>query len=358
MRIKRIFLLFLLFSAVLTGPALGVNTEELEAALPDSAREILGDVTVSDITDGDGLWKRVADWGKGELFEALSQAARSACIALAVTLLCSVAGAAAQDGKTPEYVILAGALAILGSCAGDIRGFLDQVRYALAELSDFSKALFPCVAAASAAVGKGASGAAKYAASALFLDVLMTAGTAFVLPLVYAYAAVSTAQAALPSGALAGPVKFIRWGCGALLTGLTTVFTLCLSLSGAIAGHGDKLAGSLAKSAISAALPVVGSILSDAADSYLAGAQILRGAVGVFGLGAVLCVCLGPVLRLGLHYVLFKAAAALSEPFGEGRLSALVGNIATAYGLALGLLGSAGAMLFVSIVLGTEVLSP
>lgn len=358
MRIKRIILLLLLFGAVMTGSALGVDTGALEQALPESAREILGDATVSDIMEGEGLWKTVGDWVKGELSKSLSQAARSACIALAVTLLCSVAGAAAADGKTPEYVILAGALAILGTCAGDIRGFLDQVRYALAELSDFSRALFPCIAAASAAVGKGASGAAKYAASALFLDVLMTVGTTYILPIIYAFAAVSTAQAALPSGSLSGPVKLIRWGCNALLTGLTTVFTLCLSLSGAIAGHGDKLAGSLAKSAISAALPVVGSILSDAADSYLAGAQLLRGAVGVFGLGAVLCVCLGPVLRLGLHYVLFKAAAALSEPFGEGRLSTLVGNIASAYGMALGLLGSAGAMLFVSIVLGTEVLSP
>lgn len=358
MKKRRIFLLFLLFGTVLTGSALGVDTGALEQALPEAAREILGDVTVADMADGEGLINKVTAWVGAELSRVFSQSARSACVALAVTLLCSVAGAAAPDGKTPEYVILAGSLAILGSCAGDIRGFLDQVRYALAELSDFSKALLPCVAAASAAVGQGASGAAKYAASALFLDVLMTVGINLVLPAIYAYAVVSTAQAALPSGALGGPVKLIRWGCGFLLTGLTTVFTLCLSLSGAIAGHGDKLAGSLAKSAISAALPVVGSILSDAADSYLAGAQLLRGAVGVFGLGAVLCVCLGPVLRLGLHYVLFKAAASLAEPFGEGRLSALVGNIAAAYGMALGLLGSAGVMLFVSIVLGTEVLSP
>lgn len=356
MKLKRIILFLSLFGILFTVPALGVDTGELEAALPESAREILGNVTVADVTDGEGLLKTALAWVKTEFSEALSQSARSACVALAVTLLSSVAGAAASDGKTPEYVILAGALVILGSCSGDIRGFLDQVRHALAELSDFSKALLPCVAAASAAVGQGASGAAKYAASALFLDILMTVGMNFVLPMIYAYAAVSTAQAALPSGALGGPVKLIRWGCTFLLTGLTTVFTLCLSLSGAIAGHGDKLAGSLAKSAISAALPVVGSILSDAADSYLAGAQLLRGAVGVFGLGAVLCVCLGPVLRLGLHYVLFKVAAALSEPFGEGRLSALVGNIASAYGLALGLLGSAGVMLFVSVVLGTEVL--
>ncbi len=355
MKSLRVLLLGLLAALALTGSALGVDTGALEEALPDSAREILGDVTVQSVVDG-GLWENVKSFLREQGMGFAASAARSAGIALAVALLCSVAGAASPDGKMPEYVIMGGVLAILGVCAGDIRAFLDQVRMALTELSDFSKALLPCVAAASTAVGHGASGAARYAASALFLDVLMTVGMNLILPLIGTYAAVSAAHAALPTGSLGGPVKLLGWGCSTLLTAMTTVFTLGLTLSGAIAGHADKLAGSITKSALSAALPVVGSILSDGAEAYLAGAQLLRGAVGIFGLAAVLCVCLGPVLRLGLHYLLFKAAAFLAEPFAEGRLSALMGNIAGAYGMALGLLGSAGAMLFVSIVLGTEVL--
>lgn len=350
-----IWLLVLLAAWALTVPVFAVDTGALEEALPDSAREILGDMTVESITEG-GLWQNVKSWVLEQVGAFGASAARSAGIALAVALLCSVAGAASPDGKMPEYVVMGGALAILAVCAGDMRSFLEQVQRALTELSDFSRALLPCVAAAATAVGHGASGAARYAASALFLDVLMTVGTNLILPLIATYAAVSAANAALPSGSLGGPVKLMSWSCNTLLTAMTTVFTLGLTLSGAIAGHADKLAGSLTKTALSAALPVVGSILSDAADAYLAGAQLLRGAVGIFGLGAVLCVCLGPVLRLGLHYLLFKAAAFLAEPFAEGRLTALMGNIAGAYGMALGLLGSAGTMLFVSIVLGTEVL--
>ena len=355
MKILRFLSLLILMAMLCTLSARAVDTGALEEALPESAREILGDVTVESVIDG-GIWENIKTFLREQGTGFAASAARSAGIALAVALLCSVAGAASPDGKMPEFVVMGGALAILAVCAGDMRSFLDQVRMAMTELSDFSKALLPCVAAASTAVGHGASGAARYAASALFLDVLMTVGVNVVLPLIGAYAAVSAAHAALPAGSLGGPVKLLGWGCSTLLTVMTTVFTLALTLSGAIAGHGDKLAGSLTKSALSAGLPVVGSILSDAADAYLAGAQLLRGAVGIFGLGAVLCVCLGPVLRLGLHYLLFKAAAFLAEPFAEGRLAALMGNIAGAYGMALGLLGSMGTMLFVSIVLGTEVL--
>ena len=357
MKKQRIFLLVGLFFSLLTAPALAVDVSEMETALPETAREILGDVTVQDMMTGGDVMQSVKDWCGSQISRAAAGAARSACIVLSVTLLCSVAAAISPEGKMPEYVLWGGALAVFGVCAGDISAFLEQVQRALIELSDFSKALFPCIAASATAVGKAASGAARYAASALFLDVLMTVSQRLILPIIYAYAALSTASAALPAGALGGPVKLIGWVCTTLLTGITTVFTLCLSVSGAIAGHGDKVVGSLAKSAISAALPVVGSILSDAADTYLAGAQLVRGAVGVFGLAAVLCVCIGPLIELGLRYLLLKAAACIAEPFADGRLSALVGNMASAFGMALGLLGSAAAMLFVSVALGTEVLS-
>ncbi len=353
----RTLAVMLILCLALSTPALAADMSALEEALPPSAQEILGEMTVEDAAGG-GVWSRIGTWALEKLSGALRRAAGSAAVALTVTLLCSMAAAMAEDGKAPEVILLGGALAIMGACAGDMRSFLAQARTALIELGDFSRALLPTVTAAAAAAGHGASAAAKYAASALFMDVLMSVGMQLILPLIYAYAAASTANAALPSGALGGPVKLMGWVCTTLLAGLTTVFTLTLTLTGAVAGAADKAAGSLAKSAISAALPVVGSILADAADTYVAGAALLRGAVGIFGLAAVLCVCVGPALSLGLHYVLFKAAASIAEPFAEGRLAALVGNIAAAYGMALGLVGSAGAMLFVSVVLGAEVLTP
>ena len=343
----------LIFCLVLPVPALAADTEGVEQALPPSARGILGDASVSDGA-GSGLWQRIWDWVKESLSGQVAAAARSACVALAVTVLCSLAGALSEDGKAADYVILGGALAVMAACAGDMRSFLGQARTALVELSDFSRALLPSIAASAAAGGHTAAATARYAASALFMDVLINAGLQVVLPVIYAYAAAATARAALPSGALNGPVKLIGWVGSTLLAGLTSVFTLALTVTGAVAGSADKVAGGIAKSAIAAALPVVGSILADAADTYVAGAALVRGALGAFGLAAVLCVCLGPLLALGLHYLMFKAAACIAEPFAEDRLAGLMGSIGTAYGMALGLVGSAGLMLFVSVVLSAE----
>jgi len=351
---KRLMVFLMLFLS-LGIRAYAVDTQAVTDAMPDTAREILGEVPLGAETDGAALLDKILTWIAEHASETLRKAASGAVVATGATILCSLAGALSADEKTPEYVILAGSLAVTGSCIGSITGYLSQVREALYELVDFSRALLPCVAAASAASGHAASGAARYAASSFFLDLLLNGGVDIILPLIYVFVAAATARAALPNGTLGAPVSAVKWVCMTALTVLGTLFTLYITVSGAVSGRADAVATGLAKTAVSAALPVVGKILSDASGAYLAGAELIRSAVGVAGLAAVLCVCIGPILSLGLHLLLFKAAAALTEPFSDGRLSRLVGDIGTAYGMALGLVGTGGLMLFVSIVLSTEV---
>lgn len=349
-------LLFALFCLCLGVPVWALDTSAVAEAVPEAAAEIVGELDWQTGSGAAQALERVWNWAAEKAVDFLRTAMGSAVTALAVTLLCSAAGALCPGGKTPDYVVLGGALAVTAGCAGDISGYLSQAREALCGLCDFSRALLPCVAAASAASGQAVSGAARYAASSLFMDVLLSLGTNLVLPLIGAYVAAAAARAALPAGAMGGPVKLIKWVCVTALTGLCTVFTLYLSVTGAVSARTDALAGTVMKTVVSGSLPVVGKIISDAAGSYLAGVSLLRSAVGAAGLAVVLAVCVGPVLSLGAHYLCFKAAACLAEPFAPGRLAELLGDLGAAFGMALGLVGSGGAMLFISLVLSTEVL--
>ena len=65
-----------------------------------------------------------------------------------------------------------------------------------------------------------------------------------------------------------------------------------------------------AKFAISGAIPVVGGILSDAAETVLASAGILKGTVGVFGMVTILGICLIPLLQISFTSGSEKRAAA------------------------------------------------
>ena len=138
--------------------------------------------------------------------------------------------------------------------------------------------------------------------------------------------------------------------CTTLLTLTALAFTAYLSLTGLIRGTADAAALRLTKTAISTALPLVGSILTDAASSVMAGAAMVRSALGVLGLAATAAVCLGPFLALGVRYLLYKAAAAVSAALGGGGLSGYISAIGSAFAVEMALVGAGGAMLFISVV--------
>ena len=127
---------------------------------------------------------------------------------------------------------------------------------------------------------------------------------------------------------------------------------------GAIAGPADAAAIKAAKRAMGRRIPVVGGILADAAESVRAGAGILKGSVGAAGLLVVLSICITPFLRLGLHYLTYKAAAALTATIASPRLSQLVDSIGSAFGLVLGMTGACALLLLFSLVSAVMAVTP
>lgn len=333
-----------------------LDITEAEKAMPDEARDILGDVGVEDALEPEGMISRLADalWDKlGSLWRS---AAGAAAKLVAIALLCSLA-TAFTDGSTGRYIGLAGCLAVSAVAFSDAGSCVAAGVAALEDLQTFSRALLPCLTAAAAAGGAVTSAAAKYAATALFMDILMTAARNLLLPLSYICLAARTASAALDSPAIDGASKLISKVTGIATTVIMTAFTAWLGITGAVTGAADAVTSRAAKTAISAALPVVGGVISDAASTVVAGAGLLKNAVGAFGLIAAACVCLAPFLMLGLRYLFYKAAAALAAAFADKRISGLISELGGVFGMVLGVVGASALMLFISIISVTKAVS-
>ena len=147
--------------------------------------------------------------------------------------------------------------------------------------------------------------------------------------------------------------KCVTWA----LTALMLAFTGFLSVTGAATSAADALATQLTRSAISAAVPVVGSIISDATGAVLAGAGMLKGAIGVFGLLAVLAICLTPFLTMAVQYLLYKLAAFLAGTIAQEPLAELIAALGSAFGLLLGMTGSCALSLLISIISSVSVVT-
>lgn len=307
------------------------------------------DLTGGSFAQGAGA---ILDGGLGELKGVFRRAMKSGVLLLGVALVCSLAGAVKEElgGGSLDPVRLAGAAAVTAVAAADVHALLGLGGKALEEMDAFSKLLMPTVTAACAAAGMPASAAARQASVLLFLGLLLTLADRFILPLVYAYVAAQAAGAALGNDGLKRLGALLKWAATGLLSLLLTGFVLYLSVTGAVAGSADALTQKAAKTAISGMIPVVGGILSDAAEAVVAGAGVLKGTVGVVGLLAVLAICLVPFLRLGVHYLVYKCAAALTATVLPGPVAGLIDSIGSAFALILGMVGGGGMILYVALI--------
>lgn len=292
------------------------------------------------------------DTGTRELSGAVRTAARSGALLLVILLFCSLAETVGQEaGKGGgKAASLAGTLAVAAVAVADVNSLLGLGMGAIEKMASFSDVLLPIVAAVAAATGAVTGAAARQMAAAVFSNLLIDLIHGLLVPLLYGYIAASVAQAALGREELKRMADLLKWTVTALITVLMTAFVGYLTASGVVAGAADAAAVKAAKFAISGAVPVVGGILSDAAEAVVASAGVLRGTVGVFGMVTILGLCLVPLVRLTVHYLAYKLAAALSCSMGGGPAVALVDRLSSAFGLVLGMTGACCLLLLVTLV--------
>ena len=117
-----------------------------------------------------------------------------------------------------------------------------------------------------------------------------------------------------------------------------------------ITGSVDASALRAAKLTISGMIPVVGKIISDSSETILVSAGMVKNGVGIYGLLAVISVVIGPFIKIGIQYLLFKVTAALCDLFGIKQISGLISDFSKALAIALGMIGILGMMLMIGTV--------
>lgn len=279
---------------------------------------------------------------------------------LLVAVLCGVMQGiytAAGSGDLP-IVTMAGALGMTAVLMTDLSGMMGLCRDTLAQVSTFSKAMLPVMAAAVSVTGAPTAATVMQGVTMFAFDLLVRFINGLLLPAVGVYIAVITVNAAVGNGLLGQLAAFVKWVVTGSMKLVLTIFIAYLTISGVIGGSADALAVKTAKFAVSGSVPVVGGIISDAAESMLAGAVLIRNTVGVVGMLCVAAICLVPFLKVGFNYLLFKAGGAVLSPVCGGPLSNLVAGLSDSMGLMLGMLGTCSAIIFFELVFSITLVNP
>ena len=333
-----------------TPPDAGFDVRAVRDALPEDVRDVGGELRLDGDYDSAGALERLWNRFLGQIADSLRESAREVFAVLALAMLCTLGSVLTQGQKQAEYIQIAGCAAASCLLADGTGSLVGRATAALSELSDYASAVLPAVYSAAAACGAPGSASARYAASCFALDTLMAASQRLILPLIYATIAMAVCGSIFDNPLLKSGLKLTKKLAGMLMTGMTMVFTGFLSVTGLVTGSADAASVKATKTVISAAIPVVGKILSDAASSVLAAASLVRNAAGAFGLVAVCALCVAPFAAFGVRKLMFSLAAAAAEMTAGERMARLLGEFSSVMGILLGLVGCYGVMLLMSIV--------
>ncbi len=107
--------------------------------------------------------------------------------------------------------------------------------------------------------------------------------------------------------------KAVKWGMGIMLT----LFVGITGLQGIASGSADGLAVKVTKFAASNLIPMVGGILAETVETVMNCSVVIKNAVGVVGIIAVVLIAVVPIAKVTACLILFRLCAAFIQPIGD-----------------------------------------
>lgn len=337
---KFMLTLLLIFSLATPASALEITAPEV----PKSGEEYMPEKTDS---FGDGFFELLQSVLL-HLHPDLAEASQVCLSVAAAVMIVSVLRT--FSGGIKMAADMAGTTAIAAVLLLNTNSMIRLGAETVAELSEYGKLLYPVMAAAMAAQGGVTASAALYTGTAIFDAVLSSLISNLMVPMVYLFLALAAANSAAGEDLLKKMRDLLKNAMSWCLKTVLTVFTTYMSITGVVSGTTDAAALKATKVTISSVVPVVGGILSDASEAVLVSAGALKNAAGIYGILAVLAVFLEPFLRIGSHYLILKATAAVCGIFGSKEMTGLIEDFSTAMGLLLAMTGSVCLLLLISTV--------
>lgn len=328
----------------------------LSLAMPASAVQFTapqvpeaGEEQMPEHTDsfGSGLWelcKNVLASLHPDLREGIRVSLSLVAAVMMVSLLrtCS--------GNVSALAELTGTVAVAAILLFSTNSMLALGAETVRDMSEYGKLLFPVLTAAMAAQGGVTASAALYTGTIAVDVVVSSLITGLLLPMVYLFLALATANSALEEDVLKKMRDLIKSAVSWCLKTVLMVFMTYMSITGVVSGTTDAVALKATKFTISNLVPVVGGILSDASEAVLVSAGLARNAAGIYGILAILAIFLGPFARIWMQYLILKATAAVCGVFSSKRMTGLIEDFSTAMGLLLAMTGAVCLLLLISTV--------
>ncbi len=357
---KNVFIVcFLLFVMFMTAPmcvliARAETSEKVEDELGEIIHEQLDGIDLSDLQayidslenySAENVKDQLLAYIKGEsidyqsffsmilevLFSKISEIVPAFACIMAITLLSGLITSlgSSTNGLTASNTIfmIAYASALIPLISVLIECFT-QTFSSMKEMKKQMELIYPIMLTLMAASGGTLSAAICKPAVAFFSNGIVAIINSVVFPLTVVIIVFSMAgnfTKDLKIGRFCDFFKSInKW----LLGLCVSVFGLFFTLQGLTAGSYDGVVRRAAKYAIGNGVPIVGGFLSGGFDLAIAGSILIKNSLGSMGIFLMLTVIFEPIILLLSITLLLRFTCAVTQLFGDSRISDFLGEIA------------------------------
>ncbi len=365
---KRLLILLLILLPLFTLPVSAADTSglmdsqaeksgasDLGGSVPSSAKSGLGSLGVTGATPSgmsgfsvqkvfSFLWQKAGD--------AASAPFKAVAAVFGILLLCALMESmktafAAESMKTVFGVVCT--LAIAGVLVTPILQCITTAAATVKDSATFLTAFLPVFAGLSAASGHPASAVLSQGAVLAMAQVLSQIASTTFVPMVSLYLAFCVIGSVSPGVSISSLAVFARKAVSIGLVLLLTIFTAVLTVQGFIAQSADTVSMKTAKFVVSSAVPVVGSAISDAMNTVVSCAGLLKSAVGAYAIVVFLAAYLPALLECAVWMLAVDLALALADITGGSPASALLKGVSEALKMLTALVTASALAMIVSI---------
>ena len=338
----RKLILMMILAVSLSFPAAALEVEPPE--VPDFGEEYMPEDTES---FGEGLWYVIKAGIKNFLPE-LHDASKACVTIIAVTILVSFLDQ--FPGISNPVIHLVSAIIIgitlLQPASTLIRLGVETVT----EMTEYGKLLLPVMTGVLAAQGGVTTAGALFTTTTFFSTLLSTLIANIIVPMLYVYFCLCLVDGAVGDNLIGSLKKFLKWLITWSLKTVLYIFSGFIGITGVVSGTADASAIKAVKLTISGAVPVVGGVISEASETILVSAGIMKNAAGIYGILAILAVFVGPFLKIAVQYLLLKITTGVCGIMDNKRETALLGDFSVGMGMLLGMTGTVCLLLLISTV--------
>jgi stage III sporulation protein AE len=226
---------------------------------------------------------------------------------------------------------------------------------AIDSMVSFMQALVPVLLSLLVGMGALTSAAIFHPLTFLIITLFSSAIKYIILPMIFISAVLSILTEINEEFSLSRLAGLFKESSLGFLGLILLLFIGGLLLQGGAAAVTDSLSLRTAKYLTGTFVPVIGGIFSDAVDLIVSCSLIIKNALNIFGMLAIIFIIAYPLIKIIALIIIYKVASALIQPIADNRLVNILNNLGNCLVLVFVVVSAVSLMFFIvlTVIVGT-----